>query len=186
MERARIIRDLRKGHFDVLVGINLLREGLDIPEVSLVAVLDADKEGFLRSERSLIQVAGRAARNVNGTVILYANEVTPSMARAIAETKRRRQIQEEYNRRHGITPQTVVRPVEDALASLEETDYLDLTKLLPEEAEEFKDLAQLKKAIAQTEKDMRQAAQRMEFEEAARLRDRLFRLKELLVEAAEA
>lgn len=186
LERARIIRDLRKGHFDVLVGINLLREGLDIPEVSLVAVLDADKEGFLRSERSLIQVAGRAARNVNGTVILYANEVTPSMARAIAETKRRRQIQEEYNRRHGITPQTVVRPVEDALASLEETDYLDLTKLLPEEAEEFKDLAQLKKAIAQTEKDMRQAAQRMEFEEAARLRDRLFRLKELLVEAAEA
>ncbi len=186
LERARIIRDLRKGQFDVLVGINLLREGLDIPEVSLVAVLDADKEGFLRSERSLIQVAGRAARNVNGTVILYANEVTPSMARAIAETKRRRQIQEEYNRRHGITPQTVVRPVEDALASLEETDYLDLTKLLPEEAEEFKDLAQLKKAIAQTEKDMRQAAQRMEFEEAARLRDRLFRLKELLVEAAEA
>ncbi|WP_456433709.1 excinuclease ABC subunit UvrB [Thermosulfuriphilus sp.] len=185
LERARIIRDLRKGKFDVLVGINLLREGLDLPEVSLVAVFDADKEGFLRSERSLIQVAGRAARNVNGMVILYANEITGSMARAIAETERRRRIQEEYNRRHGITPKTVIRSVEDALASLEETDYLDLTRLVPEEIDqEFSDLNQLKAAISQTEKAMRQAAQRLEFEEAARLRDRLFRLKDLLIKAS--
>ncbi len=183
LERARLIRDLRRGIFDVLVGINLLREGLDLPEVSLVAVLDADKEGFLRSERSLIQIAGRAARNINGKVILYANEVTESMRRAIEETHRRRRLQEKYNLRHGITPQTIKKGLEDALAALCEADFVDLEKLVEKE-EHFEDLEELKKAIKQTEKEMREAAKNLEFERAAALRDRLFRLRQMVFELA--
>ncbi len=183
LERARLIRELRRGTFDVLVGINLLREGLDLPEVSLVAILDADKEGFLRSERSLIQIAGRAARNVHGTVILYADTLTESMRRAMAETERRRQIQEEYNRRHGIVPQTVKKGLEDALARFYESDYLELDRLIPDE-EHFEDLEELKRAMKETEKQMREAAKKLEFERAAALRDRLFRLRQLYLEGA--
>ncbi len=181
LERARIIRDLRRGAFDVLVGINLLREGLDLPEVSLVAILDADKEGFLRSERSLIQIAGRAARNVNGTVILYADKITESMRRAIEETSRRRKIQEEYNRRHGIVPQTIKKGLEDALAQFYEADYVDLEELA---LESFEDVEELKRAIRKTEKEMREAAKKLEFEKAAALRDRLFALRQQLLKAA--
>ncbi len=178
LERARLIRDLRRGVFDVLVGINLLREGLDLPEVSLVAVLDADKEGFLRSERSLIQIAGRAARNVNGTVIFYASQITPSMQRAIEETNRRRRLQEEYNQRHHITPTTVKKGLEDALSTFyEEADFVDLERLLPEK--DFSDLEELKRAIKQTEKEMQKAAKNLEFEKAAALRDRLFALRQM-------
>src|SRR5262249_51386258 len=126
IERVDIIRDLRKGEFDVLVGINLLREGLDLPEVSLVAILDADKEGYLRSERSLIQTMGRAARNVNGTVLMYADAVTESMRRAIDETNRRRAVQQSYNREHGITPQTIRKAIAEPLAAVCEADYLSL------------------------------------------------------------
>ncbi len=181
LERARIIRDLRRGVFEVLVGINLLREGLDIPEVSLVAILDADKEGFLRSERSLIQIAGRAARNVNGTVILYADNITESMRKAIEETNRRRKIQEEYNRKHGIIPKTVKKGLEDALAQFYEADYVDLEELA---LEGFEDVEELKRAIKKTEKEMREAAKRLEFEKAAALRDRLFALRQQLLKAA--
>ncbi|NPB09500.1 MAG: excinuclease ABC subunit UvrB, partial [Thermodesulfobacteria bacterium] len=177
LERARLIRDLRRGAFDVLVGINLLREGLDLPEVSLVAILDADKEGFLRSERSLIQIAGRAARNVNGTVILYADTMTESMRRAMEETERRRRIQEEYNREHGIVPQTIKKGLEDALSRFYEGDYLELDELVADE-EKFEDLEELKRAMKQTEKEMREAAKKLEFERAAALRDRLFRLRQ--------
>ncbi len=181
LERARLIRDLRRGAFDVLVGINLLREGLDLPEVSLVAILDADKEGFLRSERSLIQIAGRAARNVNGTVILYADTMTESMRRAMEETERRRRIQEEYNREHGIVPQTIKKGLEDALSRFYEGDYLELDELVADE-EKFEDLEELKRAMKQTEKEMREAAKKLEFERAAALRDRLFRLRQLYLE----
>ncbi len=183
LERARLIRDLRRGAFDVLVGINLLREGLDLPEVSLVAILDADKEGFLRSERSLIQIAGRAARNVNGMVILYADTMTESMRRAIEETERRRRLQEEYNRKYGIVPQTIKKGLEDALAQFYEGDYVDLDQLVAEE-EKFEDLEELKRAMKQTEKEMREAAKKLEFERAAALRDRLFRLRQLYLEWA--
>jgi len=182
LERARIIRDLRRGVFDVLVGINLLREGLDLPEVSLVAILDADKEGFLRSERSLIQMMGRAARNVNGTVILYADTLTPSMKRAIEETNRRRRIQEEYNLRHGITPKTVKKEVEDTLARIAEADYVDLPKLMEVEEERFESLEALRREIKRVEKEMKKAAKNLEFEKAAALRDRLFHLRQLAVE----
>ncbi len=181
LERARLIRDLRQGVFDVLVGINLLREGLDLPEVSLVAILDADKEGFLRSERSLIQIAGRAARNINGTVIFYADTVTESMRRAIEETNRRRKIQEDYNRRHGITPKTVKKGLEDALAQFYEADYVDLEALA---LENFEDIEELKRIIKKTEKEMREAAKKLEFEKAAALRDRLFALRQQLLKAA--
>ncbi len=181
LERAKTIRDLRRGVFDVLVGINLLREGLDIPEVSLVAILDADKEGFLRSERSLIQIAGRAARNVNGTVILYADHVTESMRRAIEETSRRRRLQEEYNRKHGISPQTIKKGLEDALAQFYEADYVDLEKIAEVEVE---DIEKLRKLIRQTEKEMRKAAKNLEFEKAAALRDKLFSLRQQLLKAA--
>ncbi len=181
LERAKTIRDLRRGVFDVLVGINLLREGLDIPEVSLVAILDADKEGFLRSERSLIQIAGRAARNVNGTVILYADHVTESMRRAIEETSRRRRLQEEYNRKHGISPQTIKKGLEDALTQFYEADYVDLEKIAEVEVE---DIEKLRKLIRQTEKEMRKAAKNLEFEKAAALRDKLFSLRQQLLKAA--
>ena len=126
LQRVEIIRDLRAGEFDVLVGINLLREGLDLPEVSLVAIFDADKKGFLRSVRSLVQTIGRTARNVNGKVILYSREVTPAMRLAIDETSRRREIQKEYNKKHGITPQTIVKSLDDVFSSIFEKDYVDL------------------------------------------------------------
>ncbi|CDM65116.1 excinuclease ABC subunit UvrB [Pyrinomonas methylaliphatogenes] len=176
LERVRILRDLRRGEFDVLVGINLLREGLDLPEVSLVAILDADKEGFLRSESSLIQTIGRAARNVNGKVILYADTVTDSMRRAIEETRRRRAIQEAYNREHGITPQTIVKPIEATLVTAYEADYFKV----PLDLEAFEEYSpeRLDETIKQLEKEMREAARALEFERAAELRDKIKYLRE--------
>jgi excinuclease ABC subunit B len=176
LERIKILRDLRRGEFDVLVGINLLREGLDLPEVSLVAILDADKEGFLRSERSLIQTIGRAARNSEGMAILYADKITDSMRHAIDETNRRRSIQEEYNREHGITPTTIVKPVEATLVTAYEADYFKV----PIEMDKFEEYSpkQLKEKIMQLEMDMRHAAKEMRFEQAAELRDKLKYLRE--------
>ena len=177
IERAEIIRDLRAGVFDVLVGINLLREGLDMPEVSLVAILDADKEGFLRSETSMIQVIGRAARNENGHVIMYADRITDSMKRAIDETERRRAIQEAYNKEHGITPHTIQKKVKD---------LIDLTKIeekpaaygkKAQKAEEISD-EELYQQMIETEKDMKRAAKALEFEEAAMWRDQLAKLRQ--------
>jgi excinuclease ABC subunit B len=176
IERVEIIRDLRKGTFDVLVGINLLREGLDLPEVSLVAILDADKEGYLRSERSLIQTIGRAARNVNGTVILYADGVTASMRAAIDETNRRRAVQEEYNKEHGITPQTVQKAISASLIEVAEADYVDLAGVA-EAADEYVPLADIPKRVAALRKEMRAAAADLEFERAAELRDEIQRLQ---------
>jgi len=181
LERARIIRDLRKGVYDVLIGINLLREGLDLPEVSLIAILDADKEGFLRSERSLIQMIGRAARNVNGTAILYAQTITPAMKKAIEETERRRKIQEEYNKKHGITPKSVVKSLDDPLMRMVEADFVDLEKIV-EVTETFESLEALRAEIEKVEKEMKKAAKNYEFEKAAILRDRLFSLKQLAMQ----
>jgi excinuclease ABC subunit B len=176
LERIRILRDLRRGEFDVLVGINLLREGLDLPEVSLVAILDADKEGFLRSEQSLIQTIGRAARNAQGKAILYADRITESMKRAIGETERRRGIQEIFNRENGITPQTIVKPIEATLITASEADYFKV----PSEVEEIEDYspANIEATIARFEVEMRAAAKRFEFERAAELRDRIKVLRE--------
>jgi excinuclease ABC subunit B len=176
IERVEIIRDLRKGVADVLVGINLLREGLDIPEVSLVAVLDADKEGFLRSERSLIQTIGRAARNVNGTVILYADAVTDSMRRAIDETNRRRTLQDQFNREHGITPQTVKKAIQESLVEICEADYVTIPVAAEGEAE-YRTAEDLSRAVARLRREMRDAAKDLEFERAAELRDRLQHLE---------
>jgi len=176
IERVEIIRDLRRGEFDVLVGINLLREGLDIPEVSLVAILDADKEGYLRSERSLIQTIGRAARNVNGAVIMYADRMTESMQRAVDETNRRRGVQAAYNREHGITPQTIQKAIAGSWAEVAEADYVDLSRVA-EEAEEYVALADIPKRIAALQKEMRAAAAQLEFERAAELRDRIQHLQ---------
>jgi excinuclease ABC subunit B len=181
LERARIIRDLRKGVYDVLIGINLLREGLDLPEVSLIAILDADKEGFLRSERSLIQMIGRAARNVNGTAILYAETITPAMKKAIEETERRRRIQEEYNKKHGITPKTVVKSLDDPLMKMVEADFVNLEKVLEIEAT-FASLEELQAEIKRLEKEMKKAAKNYEFEKAAILRDKLFSLKQMALQ----
>jgi excinuclease ABC subunit B len=176
LERVKILRDLRKGEFDVLIGINLLREGLDLPEVSLVAILDADKEGFLRSAGSLIQTMGRCARNLNGRAILYADRMTDSMRKAMDETNRRRAIQQAYNQEHGITPESIVRPVSMELASIVEADYPDVTGAA-EGIPEFRNQDELDAYIAKLETDMREAAKRFEFEAAARLRDRLRELK---------
>jgi excinuclease ABC subunit B len=176
LERIRILRDLRRGEFDVLVGINLLREGLDLPEVSLVAILDADKEGFLRSEQSLIQTIGRAARNSQGKAILYADRITDSMKRAIDETQRRRAIQEIFNRENGITPRTIVKPIEATLITASEADYFKV----PSEVEEIEDYspANIEATIVRLEVEMRAAAKRFEFERAAELRDRIKALRE--------
>ncbi len=176
LDRIKILRDLRRGEFDVLVGINLLREGLDLPEVSLVAILDADKEGFLRSERSLIQTMGRAARNADGKAILYADKITDSMRNAMDETARRREIQEQYNIDHGITPTTIVKPIEATLVTAYEADYFKV----PLELEKFEEYSpkQLKETIRQLEADMRAAAKDMKFEQAAEIRDRLRYLRE--------
>lgn len=172
LERMKIIRDLRLGEFDVLVGINLLREGLDIPEVSLVAILDADKEGFLRSERSLIQTIGRAARNTDGTVIMYADELTESMEKAISETNRRRKIQEEYNKKNGIIPKTIKKSVRD---NIKVTDVKDIeVEYKLEKAEDIKE------AIAKLTDEMLKCATEMEFEKAAELRDKIRELEKLL------
>jgi len=174
LERIEIIRDLRLGKYDVLIGINLLREGLDIPEVSLIAILDADKEGFLRSERSLIQTIGRAARNANGQVIMYADKITNSMNIAISETKRRRAIQEEYNEKHGITPQTIQKDIRDSIRATQATEEQEtemtvkLNNLSKSERE---------KVIAEMEKEMKEAAKELNFERAAELRDLILELK---------
>ena len=176
LERVEILRDLRRGEFDVLVGINLLREGLDLPEVSLVAILDADKEGFLRNHRSLIQTIGRAARNVSGQVIMYADKMTDSMALAIDETKRRRAIQMKYNEEHGIEPQTIRKAINDIMSYV--TDEMGGTT-----AEQVnKELAELSREevlriIQSMEDDMASASQSMDFEEAARLRDQVVKLR---------
>ena len=175
LERMQIIRDLRLGEFDVLVGINLLREGLDLPEVGLVAILDADKEGFLRSERSLIQTIGRAARNVEGKVIMYADVITDSMARAISETNRRRKLQMEYNRRHGITPETVKKAVRDVIQATRVAEKRE--EYLPDKAVGELSGKELERWIKKVEKDMQAAARELAFERAAELRDLLFELK---------
>ena len=179
IERTRLLRDLRKGEFDVLIGINLLREGLDLPEVSLVAVLDADKEGFLRSTRSLIQVCGRAARNVEGTVILYGDTVTDSMRMTIEETNRRRAIQNKFNKEHGLTPATIKKAITDILESIYEKDYVTVPlddKTLPKA--EFKDPVKMAKHIETLKEKMFEAARKLEFEKAARYRDELLMLEE--------
>jgi excinuclease ABC subunit B len=182
LERVKILRDLRKGEFDVLIGINLLREGLDLPEVSLVAILDADKEGFLRSTGSLIQTIGRCARHVEGRAILYADTMTDSMQRALSETDRRRAIQQAYNEEHGITPHSIVRPVDMALAAVTEADYVDLTSAESETVPQFKSQEELDAYLARLESDMRESARKFEFEKAARLRDQIkeMRSKEFL------
>ena len=170
IERMEIIRDLRLGEFDVLVGINLLREGLDIPEVSLVAILDADKEGFLRSETSLVQTIGRAARNARGEVIMYADSVTPSMERAITETERRRAIQSRYNEEHGITPKSVIKDVRDIIEigqKVKSDKPVSKMSRLEREAE-----------IKRLTNEMKQAAKILEFEHAAYLRDKINKLRE--------
>ena len=182
LERVKILRDLRKGEFDVLIGINLLREGLDLPEVSLVAILDADKEGFLRSSGALIQTMGRCARNLNGRAILYADRMTDSMKKAMGETDRRRAIQEAYNVANGITPESIVRPLDMSLARIVEADYTDLTAGESEGIPEFKSQEELDGYVRKLESDMREAAKRFEFEKAAKLRDTIkeLRTKEFL------
>ncbi|MEG2557808.1 MAG: helicase-related protein, partial [Raoultibacter sp.] len=176
LERVEILRELRQGKFDVLVGINLLREGLDLPEVSLVAILDADKEGFLRNHRSLIQTIGRAARNVSGEVIMYADKITRSMDLAIGETRRRRKVQQAYNTEHGIEPQTIRKAINDIM------DYMqdEIGNTTAEQVN--KELAALSREevlriIASMEEDMAEASRGMDFEEAARLRDQVVKLR---------
>ena len=176
LDRIKILRDLRRGEFDVLIGINLLREGLDLPEVSLVAILDADKEGFLRSSGSLIQTIGRAARHLEGRAVLYADVMTDSMRRAIEETTRRRRVQVEYNERNGITPQSIIKPIDMSLVAIAESDYVtvpveadeDIEQMTPEARQHF---------LTELEERMREAAQKFEFEKAAQLRDRIKELR---------
>ena len=195
LERMEILRELRLGVIDVLVGVNLLREGLDLPEVSLVAILDADKEGFLRNERSLTQTAGRAARNVNGLVIFYADKITQSMQKAIDETNRRREKQMAYNTEHGITPTTIIKSKEQVLAQGSVLDVRgydpanpyavapdgELVNLAADEQTVYQTIPQLEKAIGQTKKQMEKAAKDLDFMEAARLRDEMFRMQRELV-----
>ena len=176
LERVEILRELRKGTFDVLVGINLLREGLDLPEVSLVAILDADKEGFLRNHRSLIQTIGRAARNANGQVIMYADRITDSMDRAITETRRRRELQMRYNEERGIVPKTIRKAITDIADSLvddiEKTSAEDVNRQLAELSRE-----EVLRVISSMEDDMAEASRNMDFERAATLRDEVVRLR---------
>jgi excinuclease ABC subunit B len=176
IERTEIIRDLRLGKFDTLIGINLLREGLDLPEVSLVAILDADKEGFLRSHVSLIQTCGRAARNINGQVIMYADRVTDSMRKTIEETERRRQIQEEFNRKNGITPESVRKSITNILDTVYEADYARIPMAAEDQAE-YIGLEDFPRQIERLRKEMKKAAEALEFERAAELRDRLLALE---------
>jgi excinuclease ABC subunit B len=182
LERVSILKELREGKFDVLVGVNLLREGLDLPEVSLVCILDADKEGFLRSETSLIQTIGRTARNVNAEVKLYADTVTPSMQRAIDETDRRRELQLAYNKEHGITPETIIKEIRSSLE-----DLVKSHKVAAEAISITEDQLDRAELITMLEKEMLEAAEALEFEHAARLRDRIKELREapeLTVQAA--
>ncbi|MBP9014414.1 MAG: excinuclease ABC subunit UvrB [Smithella sp.] len=181
LERVEIIRDLRLGAFDVLVGVNLLREGLDIPEVSLVAILDADKEGFLRSERSLIQTSGRAARNVAGTVIMYADKITKSIQACLDETKRRRVIQQKYNEENNITPESIKKSISNVLGSIYEADYVTVPAEVKERMTPLKE-EDLPALIAKLTKEMKQAAKNMEFEHAAELRDEIKELNKILLE----
>jgi excinuclease ABC subunit B len=185
LERMEILRDLRLGKFDVLVGINLLREGLDLPEVSLVAILDADKEGFLRSERSLIQTFGRAARNIEGMVILYADQVTHSMEKAIGETDRRRKKQLEYNRRHGITPESITKSIRDIRESIYEADYVPIPAV-HEAPGPYHSPKELEEQIKTLRKQMKDAAARLEFERASELRDRIHELERMELVLLEA
>ena len=181
MERIAILRDFRMGVFDVLVGINLLREGLDVPECSAVAILDADKEGFLRSQTSLTQTIGRAARNLNGTAILYADRITDSLRFAIDETNRRRSVQQKYNEEHGIEPASIIKSVDSDLVKMANLDYLDIP--LPGQKSKL-DLAEgedLDKAISRLSKEMKEAAKNLDFEKAAEIRDRLRELKEMRI-----
>ncbi len=182
LERVKILRDLRRGEFDVLIGINLLREGLDLPEVSLVAILDADKEGFLRSSGSLIQTIGRCARNLNGRAVLYADRMTDSMQQAMNETDRRRSIQEAYNIENGITPESIVRPLDMSLAGIIDADYTELASAEADGLPDFKNQEELDAFIAKLEIEMRETAKKFEFEKAAKLRDRIkeLRTKEFL------
>ena len=182
MERTEILDDLRKGEYDVLVGINLLREGLDLPEVSLVAILDADKEGFLRSDTSLIQTMGRAARHVSGEVIMYADKTTDSMKRAIAEVERRRKIQEQFNLAHGTVPVQIVKPIRERLVDQEVEEELTgrkRIKLLEDVDYQQLPPQELKKVVKNMEKEMLYQAEMLNFEEAARLRDRVREIKKL-------
>jgi excinuclease ABC subunit B len=178
LERVALIRDLRMGKFDGLIGINLLREGLDLPEVSLVAILDADKEGYLRSATSLIQTSGRAARHVNGEVIMYADTVTGSMQAAIGETERRRVVQGEYNQAHGITPESVRRTIRDLLESVSERDYYTV-EVEKAPAPQWESPAALAAHVSELETAMKDAARRLDFERAAELRDRIKALRKV-------
>jgi len=184
LERVKIIRDLRMGEFDVLVGINLLREGLDIPEVSLVAILDADKEGFLRSERSLIQTSGRAARNVAGQVIMYADKITGGIEACLKETERRREIQKRYNEENDITPETIKKSIDNILASVYEADYVTVP-VVREKIEEYVSEEDIPALIEKWKKEMKEAAENLEFEKAARIRDRIKELSNIEMEIKE-
>ena len=177
LERFKIVRELRLGEFDVLVGINLLREGLDLPEVELIGILDADKEGFLRSKTSLVQTIGRAARNIKGRVILYGNKITESMRYAISETERRRKIQEEYNKKHNITPKSIQKNISELLTTIFEQDYIDLSGGLSGEEPLMIDPKEAEKRIRNLSKKMKKAAKELNFEEAARIRDEINRVK---------
>jgi excinuclease ABC subunit B len=181
LERVQILRGLRRGDFDVLVGVNLLREGLDLPEVSLVGILDADKEGYLRSAGSLIQTVGRAARNVRGRVIMYADRMTASMQACIDETNRRRARQQEYNEANGITPESIVKSIDEVLGSVYEADYLKVPIEAEGGAEKGKTPAEIEAEVAGLTKQMHEAAGALRFEEAAALRDRIRYLKKALV-----
>jgi len=182
IERAELIRDLRLGKFDVLIGINLLREGLDLPEVTLIGILDADKEGYLRSAVALIQTVGRAARNLEGRVIMYADRITDSMQRCIDETSRRRELQLQYNKEHGITARSVKSNIRTLLDTVYESDYAAVPSIAAEDSEEYLSRAELEKRIDKVKKDMRQAASQLEFEEAARLRDKMLALQKKLID----
>ncbi len=179
LERIRLITQFRRGDFDILVGINLLREGLDLPEVSLVAILDASEEGFLRSYTSLIQIAGRAARNVNGKVILYAREITKSIEEMVKETERRRRIQEEYNNKNNIVPETIIKDISSELVQISNLDYFDYSKM--PEIKPVKDVLTLRENIKKLEKEMKEAAKRWDFEKAIQIREKLMELKKLEV-----
>jgi excinuclease ABC subunit B len=181
LDRIKILRDLRRGEFDVLIGINLLREGLDLPEVSLVAILDADKEGFLRSSGSLIQTMGRAARHVEGRAILYADVMTDSMRKAIEETTRRRRTQQEYNERNGITPQSIIKPIDMSLVAIAEADYVTVPLESDDEIESMTP-QQRDHLLGELEERMREAARKFEFEKAAQIRDKLKALRASSVE----
>jgi excinuclease ABC subunit B len=185
LDRIKILRDLRRGEFDVLIGINLLREGLDLPEVSLVAILDADKEGFLRSSGSLIQTMGRAARHVEGRAILYADVMTDSMKRAIEETTRRRRTQQDYNERNGITPQSIIKPIDMSLVAIAEADYVTVPLESEDEAEEMT-REQRDRFVGELEERMREAARKFEFEKAAQIRDKIKTLRSRIVEGVAA